>query len=352
MADPVAGILRASRRVVMQDARERILLSVIMPFRNEGSEPVKTIASIEATEPDFPLEILAIDDSSDDHADGARFDQFRRVRYLRQPSRRGVDPCRDLGVSLAQGDAVLIIDAHMRFRRDGWATKICGAVGSSPKTIFCTTCVDISAPHFDLEQPVLGETASLKKLYGARLGIRTTTLLDLHNRERRNGGFRNILVPRWVTRRSKWPDQPVLRIPCVIGANYATSRSWYERLHGLRGLIDLGVSEAFLSLKSHLAGGDCGLLTDIEIGHLFRKRNPNPFDRRHLYFNLLLAATLLFDDELARYIIEHLDADFALDAAKVMLEANTEFVNREREYLRSIFVREPRAVFSELGMEV
>jgi glycosyltransferase involved in cell wall biosynthesis len=312
-------------------------LSIVMPFRNEGLEPERTVRSILATAPPDSFEVIAVEDGTNHYEDGRRLTRYPQVRHFRTETCTGVDGCRQLGVSLAESENVLIIDAHMRFRADDWLPRIEQALEEFPRCVFCTTCVDIGWGHFDLERVVLGETELLKKYRGARLSLFARLGLDARGATRPQG-FPSILDV-WPI---EGPEEPGSQakgsspIPCIIGANYAVKRDWYESLHGVRGLLSWGGSESFLSLKSHLAGGACRLLPDIEIGHLFRASSPNPFPIEHYYYNKVLMARVLFPGPFAQHLVELLGSDPAIDAARAMARRNAAFIAREASYFQSL----------------
>lgn len=95
-------------------------LSIVMPFRDAGSEPEMTIKSILETCANSRIEIVAINDCSNEEKD---FSQYPQVRYICNKERLGVTVCRDLGVDNVRSENVLIIDAHMRFRKDDWVER-------------------------------------------------------------------------------------------------------------------------------------------------------------------------------------------------------------------------------------
>ena len=57
------------------------------------------------------------------------------VRYICNKERLGVTVCRDFGVDEARSENVLIIDAHMRFRRDNWVEKGIEAIEKNPNPV-------------------------------------------------------------------------------------------------------------------------------------------------------------------------------------------------------------------------
>ena len=109
-----------------KDSINRILnkmnidLSIVMAFRNEGSEPEMTVKSILETCTKSGIEILVINDASDEERD---FSPYPQVRYFCNKKRSGITACRDFGVDKARSENILSIDAHMRFRKDDWLER-------------------------------------------------------------------------------------------------------------------------------------------------------------------------------------------------------------------------------------
>ena len=84
------------------------------------------------------------------------------------------------------------------------------------------------------------------------------------------------------------------QIPCVLGAGYATSKSFWNKIRGLQGLIHYGCEEAYISIKAWKEGGGCYLLPKLSIGHIYRTKFPyKVYSFQHVY-NYLLISELLF----------------------------------------------------------
>lgn len=62
-----------------------------------------------------------------------------------------------------------------------------------------------------------------------------------------------------------------------------------------------------------MEGGRCRLLTNIQIGHLFRNKFPYPIEDKNIVYNKLFIATTLFEDPLKSRLIRVLKAvDYVL----------------------------------------
>lgn len=84
----------------------------------------------------------------------------------------------------------------------------------------------------------------------------------------------SLLSPRWNfdTRGARGS----LAVPCVLGGAYACRRRTFIQLGGHLGLVGYGGEEPSLSIRSWLAGGSCQVLTDVEIGHIYRQPGADP----------------------------------------------------------------------------
>jgi len=317
----------------------KIDLSIVMAFRNEGIEPEMTVRSILETCGKAGIEILAINDCSDEEKD---FSQYPQVRYISNIERLGVTVCRDLGVDEARSENVLIIDAHMRFKKDNWVDKGVEAIEKNPASIFCTTSVDISG-NFDLKQAVLPIDHGLPYYAGCGLKL----FLTQKDNPRRPGSYRNIIESKWAEERYGKMHQ----IPCLMGSNYFFKKTWYQKLHGFKGLKTWGNSEPFLSLKSWLAGGDVKVMKDIEIGHLYRRKNPNAVPDEHIIYNKAVTAKILFTPGFADELIDFLGNNPTIAKGKELLTVNAEEIEAERRYFKSIAELSPTDCFKKLGID-
>lgn len=98
------------------------LLTVIIPFLNEGYEVEATIRSLKE-HTSIPFEIILIDDASTDNVDYAQIAEKYHCSLHRHLYRAGVANSRDEGVLLAKTKYVLLLDAHMRVYQQDWQEK-------------------------------------------------------------------------------------------------------------------------------------------------------------------------------------------------------------------------------------
>lgn len=249
------------------------MLTVVIPFLNEREEVGNTIRSIKSTVGER-VEIVAINDASDQDYDYETDLNGLDVRYIVNPQRIGAAQSKQKGVDLAQTPYFLILDAHMRFYTNDWDRRLVSLLEADPNKLLCCQTLSItkrddgSITHCENDTGVFGAYISY----------------DPHD-----------YIPQ-----AKWNHIPVKAtteglqpIPCVLGAGYASSKAYWEGIKGMDGLIHYGSEEPFISIKSWQCGGGCYLVSDITIGHLYRQRFPYPvFHAERVYNNLMIAETL------------------------------------------------------------
>ncbi|GAH00539.1 unnamed protein product, partial [marine sediment metagenome] len=131
-------------------------LTIVIPTLDEGAEPEQTIKSIYDSASVDLFDIIVIDDASNIRPNG--LEAFDEVRYVRNTRRIGVDASRTKGAYMAETPFILLIDAHMRFRKDNWCECLIHALEKEPTTVFSTACVglDKRKPKATVTNPTLG----------------------------------------------------------------------------------------------------------------------------------------------------------------------------------------------------
>ena len=251
-------------------------LTLIIPFLNEREEVRNTVASAR----DFAgtsVDILVINDASDDGYNYRQDLEPYAVVYVRNRERLGVAASRDLGVSLCTTPYFLLLDAHMRFYENRWPVRIVSLLEENDR---CILCCQSKVLH--KENGVIFAPKGKPVTFGA-----------YHPFNKRN--FIPDIV--WNTR-NYFPDRTVVPIAAILGAGYAASVRYWNRLKGLAGLLHYGSDEAYLSFKTWLEGGQCLLLKDTVIGHLYRTSAPYVNLNEKVLYNHLIIAYLLFPDAL------------------------------------------------------
>lgn len=250
-------------------------LTIIIPFANEGEEVENTVRSIRNHSND-DVEIIVINDASDDGYDYEYRLQKYLVKYVLNRERVGVAGSRDIGVGLCETDYFLLLDAHMRFYDSEWTSAIVQELDKNPKTLLCA------------------QTKVLRKVDGE--------IIEREQMEKYWGAYINFYVPVSYLEPG-WSYTSYLvgsisstnarLIPCVLGAGYATSKKYWLYLHGLQGLLSYGNDEVLISMKVWLEGGECKLMPDVVIGHLYRQSPPYKHYTEKRIYNRLYISYLL-----------------------------------------------------------
>ena len=99
---------------------------------------------------------------------------------------------------MAKTPNILVLDAHMRFKQDGWLNKINNLIASEPDTMWCTTCSVLNNRHLSINRP-------RRRYYGANIA-----LIDRNNAKDRP--VRNIIEPKSIL---KTPIRVSNQVPCI-----------------------------------------------------------------------------------------------------------------------------------------
>jgi len=297
-------------------------LTIVMPYLNEGYEPLYTLQSILFTGNSDLVDVIIIDDHSlkqpDDLKD--KLETYKNVTLVRNDERLGLPKCRDLGSNMAKTPHILVIDSHMRFKKDDWLNKINNLIESEPETMWCTTCSVLNKNHLDVYRP-------RKRYYGAYIA-----LINKKNNEDSRPA-RSIIEPKWITRKRTGPE-----IPCLLGANYFFAKEWWKKIRGWNGLEMWGTAEPFISMKTWMAGGKCRICTDIEIGHIFRDNAPYVTQVWPLIYNKLFICKTIIPEDVEKALLKHIKHTRSFDKAMNLMDINKNVIDEQRDYYDSIFV--------------
>ncbi len=252
-------------------------LTVIIPFLNEGEEVINTVKSVRENVDNY-VEIIVINDNSTDGKDYEAELKPYGVRYYTNPLRIGAALAKERGVKLCPTPYFIILDAHMRCYGSDWAGEIVEILRENPNQLLCTNSRPLT------KDEATGEVRSQKDelaTYGAHMTFTHDRYLPFIT---------------WTTAGSIIPRLNNDEIPCIYGAGYASSRTYWQSLGGLKGLIHYGCEEQFISTKAWLEGGGCRLLPSIYMGHIYRDISTTPFSLvgiLHIYNYLVICESLL-----------------------------------------------------------
>lgn len=294
-------------------------LTVIIPFLNEGEEVKNTVDSI-LQHSNNNIEIILINDVSEDDYDYAQLANTSHITYIKNEKRLGVAKSRDLGVELCQTPYFLLLDAHMRFYDSEWVDAIITTLEKNDRTLLCCRTKVLWK-----ENGVVSESTTSPITYGAHI-----------NFHQEGDG----LSTQWSMQCLKSEDESaeIINIPCVLGAAYAASKRYWQYLKGLSGLLYYGSDEPYISMKVWLEGGTCKLLKNIVVGHIYRKEFPYQVENKFTLYNKLLIAALLLPPDLKNNVFSKLKqthADVFEEAYGLLLKKKNN-VTELKNYYRQI----------------
>ncbi|MDI9448565.1 MAG: glycosyltransferase family 2 protein [Pelotomaculaceae bacterium] len=239
----------------------RVLASIIIPCKNEGTNVKMTADSILAATSLDGIEIIIVDDESVDGccrflADDAA---YAGIKHLSCPG-LGAARARNLGASAAGGEFLIFCDAHITVP-EGWLEKLLAA---------------FRRPGVDAVSPAIGSLGNPAATgYGQTWNERLETVW--------------LPPPR---------NMGITPVPLLPGGCLAVRAGAFRRVEGFdRGFIVWGYEDVELSLKLWLFGFNLYLNPSVKILHLFRKKHPYPVSMNHVHYNLLRMAYSHFKEE-------------------------------------------------------
>lgn len=253
-------------------------LTVVVTFLNEGQEAVNTLKNIREMF-GSEVDIFAVNDGS---CDGFNYmdaiSSLDNIYYFLNRERKGVAGARDEAISHIRTPYFLLLDGHMRAFNKSTGKTLVSMLRENDRRILCCQ----TAPLIADSNGELVVSPSYDLTFGAYTPTENYTI------------FPDI---DWIKEELS-PDRPIEPIPLILGAAYAASKRYWEYLGGLNGLRCWGCDETYISYKAWLEGGECVLLKNHTIGHLYRPSTPYLTSNIDLIYNKLLISELLFTDRL------------------------------------------------------
>jgi glycosyltransferase involved in cell wall biosynthesis len=241
-------------------------VSFLITARNEAQSVLSTtIDGLLETTTQYLREIILIDDGSDVPVTCTR----PEVLTIRNPEATGVSLSRRYAASIASGEVLVWLDAHMTFAPD-WLDHMLNHVDTG--ALLCSAFWDyeLSTCH----------------CWGADF----LWCGERHYWEGRYPGF-------GLRHRTQFPGPGAVDIPMVIGACYMMLRNSYQRLGGCSPLFRVwGVDEQDMSARAWIAGLGVKCVTSAKVGHLWRPAFPYPVHFEHLEYNQLALVRTVFEE--------------------------------------------------------
>lgn len=235
----------------------RKLFTVCIPFKNEGDEVGKTCKSVRDTAGNM-VDIVVLNDCSDDGYDyKSDLDQYD-VRYYESDHRLGSSMGKETCIQKVKTPYFLVLDAHCRIYTENWlelATELMQR-RESKNTVYCCAC-----QYFNND--IDHQSPTHMKAFGGYWDYNIKTIFSC------GWNLSNFTVD---------DDCEPFDVPCILGANYICTKSWWDKIGGYQGLQLYGREETFISLKSQMAGGKVKCFPKICTGHKTRPNNIQPYN--------------------------------------------------------------------------
>ena len=303
-------------------------LTIIIAEHNEGQQLNDTLDSILDTSDDKLYEIIVVSDNSTVELDLEKYGSL--VTHVKNTIRMGVGASFDTGALHVQTPHLITMGSDIRFKKDNYIEKMLDILEDNDKSLVCTTNLGINKDRMDLDGP------KVSRRYGARI-LFFMKMEDLpRNSKNRVPDYRNILEAKWISRQ----EGSVRDLPCILGAFYGVRREWYQHIKGYRGHRYWGTLEPYISLKSWLAGGDCKIANDIEVGHIFKQRSSHVTQTHDLMYNKVFISEVMFNREIRTKLLNFLGTNEHIERAKRMVLKDQEAVDYLKKYHKSIFTRD------------
>lgn len=247
------------------------MLTVVIPFLNESTHLQRTLHNLRETAGEA-INIIVVNDCSDDFFNYEAVARHYHCTYIRNETRKGVARSRDIGVSIADTEHVLLLDAHMKFFTAGWHEIISNYIHQNQHAIYCTKSIVLDELWNVSENSSVGKGVQFKE--------------NQHE-------IQNFLTIEWLFDEQHTEHTTgISEIPCIMGAAYAFSREYYQKLGGLAGLHTWGFDEQLLSLKARMAGGHCFIINELRTGHVYRTQFPYHLPAYATPYNKMVIAFL------------------------------------------------------------
>jgi len=233
-----------------------MLVSIVIPCKNEGENIVMTLASLLASGNKVNYEVIVIDDGSDDDCCNGIAERYEVVKLYRTEG-IGAARARNYGAGKAKGDILIFCDAHLTFS-EHWVDKLIPFL-----------------ERYDAISPGIGVMGEL--------GIAGYGLVWDEN-----------LKIQWYTKKPR----AVKAVPLLPGGCLCIKREVFEDIGGFdKGSIVWGHEDEEISLKLWLFGYSCCIYPEALVLHKFRDQHPYKVTSEHVNYNFLRMAYSHFNEK-------------------------------------------------------
>lgn len=300
----------------MFSAKKKI--SVIIPSRDEGQEPFNTVKSLfECCKPS-QVEVIVVDDSWLNQ-DWAKMP--KNVKVVKTDRLKGFPQAIERGILEAKHENLFITGARTRFT-EGFVDKSIEAL--KIPGMYCGVSAILRYDQTDLDK-------AEGHYYGARI--------KYHSGGEDSEGSKWL---GWILNYGNREKPETLE--CLYGGHYVTTKTWWNYIHGLRGILTRGGCNQFLSLKTRAAGGVLALIENMVIGNIYRDRTSYPVSDYESLFNRAFIMAVLFGYNTGRKVVESYRAYPQYQSIKLTYDRLMGITAQERHY--HISIRKNRIKFN------
>lgn len=284
---------------------------------------------------DKNYEIIIINDGSnqryvlpDNYADHGSIKIYNRNYNL------GVGSAFDYGVSRASGEYIVLMGADTYVSKKGW-------IGEAIARFNDITTFGRGIMCFANK----GDNPSIPGKHGlVRSGAEIVWKMDGTNVSSSHGQYGNVTYRDII--QAKWlPDNKLdlFPVPCILGAVYLTTKSFYNHIAGFEGHRVWGGLEPLISIKTWMAGASCWVDKNIITSHTYSRTSKTP-DMHHYYANKIFIAQSLLRPDQSRALLKYFcNVSVRMEALKlsyVYLYQKKELI----EYLGAVLYQDVRDI--------
>ncbi len=300
-------------------------LTIVIAFLNEAEEVKNTLSNVREWVGD-KVDIVVVNDCSDD---GYNYDTDLKplgIAYYINSNRMGAARSKEFGISKIKTPYFLLLDAHMRFYDSAWLEILVHTLEQNDRQILCCQTKVLKKSGKRVFEP-LEEKISSKVRQGS--SIRLSQVPD-------------IFEPEWIyVDKNQNQNMTMKRIPCIYGAAYCASKRYWDYLKGYKGLLGFGLEEPYISMKAYMEGGNCMLMKNIVVGHIYRTKFPYRVNGLEYVYNKLMLADMLLPDELKEFVYNYCEQNAKSSFPQILelLEKYKDELAVLKKYYNSIFTR-------------
>ncbi|CAM4986942.1 unnamed protein product [Rotaria socialis] len=271
--------------------------SVVLVFFDEGwSTLVRTFHSVINTSPKELLkDIILVDDYSDEEHITVRLPEYIKkwnglVKYVRTKQRVGLVEARVVGARAAQGDVIVILDAHCECVTN-WLPPLLTRIALNRKTLAVPIVDGIEWNTLQHNSAYFGDTRYR--------GIWEWGFL-----------YKETEIPERERNKMKYRTEPY-KSPTHAGGLLAIDKKWFFELGAYDPDIKIWGGEQYeLSFKVWMCGGQVEWVTCSHVGHLYRgprrrSMHPRGGNLHQSHINHLRVAEIWMGDYKKYYLHRH-----------------------------------------------